>query len=161
MSERAFVVRPDEGQSVWSLGGKFVIKLPGAETDSRFSMTEALAFRSTEPPKHVHHKEHEAWYILEGKLTFYVGDDVLEADAGCFVFGPQGVPHSFTVDVEPSRVLVFASPAGFEQFALDLGHPGTGDIPPADLAMPAPEVLGPVAQRYGIEVVGPPVRAGH
>jgi len=48
---------------------------------------EALAFRSTEPPLHIHHREDEAWFILNGKMTFYVGDQSLEATAGCFVFG--------------------------------------------------------------------------
>ena len=60
---------------------------------------------------------------------------------------------------EPARVLVFASPAGFEHFALELGEPARDDTPPAGLSVPGPEVLGPVAERYGIEVVGPPARA--
>jgi hypothetical protein len=51
------------------------------------------------------------------------------------------------------------SPAGFEHFALELGEPAHEDTPPPTLAVPAPEVLGPVAERYGIEVVGPPHRA--
>jgi hypothetical protein len=53
------------------------------------------------------------------------------------------------VDVEPTRVLVFASPAGFERFALELGHPLVDDAPPADAGMPSPDVLGPVTERYG------------
>ena len=56
-------------------------------------------------------------------------------------------------------MLVLASPAGFEHFALELGQPADSDTPRAGLAMPAPEVLGPVAERYGIEVVGPPIHA--
>jgi mannose-6-phosphate isomerase-like protein (cupin superfamily) len=116
-------------------------------------------FRSTEPPLHIHHHEDEAWYILNGKMPFYVGDQSLEATAGCFVFGPRGIPHIFTVDVEPTRVLVFASPAGFEHFALELGTPAAADDRPPELALPTHEVLGPVAERYGIEVVGPPHRA--
>lgn len=159
MSSKAFFLGPDEGQTVWSLGGRFTMKLTGGEVENRFSVTEALAFRTTEPPLHIHHMEDEAWYILEGRMTFYVAEEVFEAAAGAFVFGPRGVPHTFTVDVEPTRVLVFAAPAGFEQFALDLGRPGGGDEPPLGLSMPAPEVLGPVAERYGIEVIGPPVRA--
>ncbi|MDQ3679317.1 MAG: hypothetical protein M3378_02005 [Actinomycetota bacterium] len=83
----------------------------------------------------------------------------MEASAGSFVFAPRGIPHTFTVDVEPTRVLVFASPAGFEHFALELGQPAIDDNPPADLTIPSPEVLGPIAERYGIEVVGPPQRA--
>jgi hypothetical protein len=97
--------------------------------------------------------------VIDGGMTFYVGDETLEAGGGAFVFAPKGIPHTFTVDVEPTRVLVFASPANFERFALELGQPATSDVPPPELALPDPEVLGPVAERYGIEVVGPPHRA--
>ncbi len=154
-----FVLRKGEGQSVWSLGGRFTMKVAEADAGGRFALVEALAFRATEPPLHIHHKEDEAWYVLDGHMTFYVGDAVLEADAGSFVFAPSGIAHTFTVDVEPTRVLVLASPAGFERFASELGQPATSDKPPADLAVPSPDVLGPVAGRYGIEVVGPPHRA--
>jgi len=156
---KPLLVRAGEGESVWSLGGRFTAKATAAITEERFALVEAVAFQATEPPLHIHHREDEAWYILDGKMTFYVGDEVLEATAGCFAFAPRGIPHTFTVDVEPTRVLVFASPAGFEHFALELGQQAHNDIPPADLTMPRPEVLGPVAERYGIEVVGPPHRA--
>jgi hypothetical protein len=99
------------------------------------------------------------WYVLDGHMTFHVGDQVLEAGSGSFVFGPRGMPHSFTVDVEPTRVLVLASPGGFERFAVELGQPASSDERPTTLGMPHPDVLGPVATRYGIEVVGPPRRA--
>jgi mannose-6-phosphate isomerase-like protein (cupin superfamily) len=160
MGDKAFVLGPGDGQTVWSLGGRFTVKLGGADTDERFSVTEMLAFRTAEPPLHVHRREDEAWYVIDGHMTFYVAGEKLEAGPGAFVFGPRGVPHTFTVDVEPTRVLVFASPAGFERFALELGQPGSAssDVPPAGLAMPGPEVLGPVAERYEIEVVGPPAR---
>jgi mannose-6-phosphate isomerase-like protein (cupin superfamily) len=156
---RPFLLRAGEGVSVWSLGGRFTLKVGAEQADGRFALVEALAFQATEPPLHIHHREDEAWYILDGKMTFYVGDQSLEATAGCFAFAPRGIPHTFTVDVEPTRVLVFASPAGFEHFAVELGTPATADEPPAHLAMPTPDVLGPVAERYGIEVVGPPRRA--
>ena len=107
---KPFVLKKSEGPSVWSLGGRFTVKAAEADADGRFSLVETLAFRSTEPPLHVHHKEDEAWYVLDGHMTFYVGDAVLEADAGSFVFAPSGIAHTFTVDVEPTRVLVFASP---------------------------------------------------
>jgi mannose-6-phosphate isomerase-like protein (cupin superfamily) len=157
---KPFLLSAGEGLSVWSLGGRFTAKVTGEDADGRFALVEALAFQSTEPPLHVHHREDEAWYVLDGKMTFYVGEQVLEATAGCFVFAPRGLPHTFTVDVEPTRVLVFASPAGFEHFAIELGQPASSDIRPTDLAVPGPEILGPVAERYGIEVLGPPHR-GH
>jgi len=156
---RPFVLRAGEGLSVWSLGGRFTAKLSRPESEDRFALVEALAFRTTEPPLHIHHREDEAWYVLDGRMTFHVGDQVFEADSGSFVFAPRGIPHTFTVDTEPTRVLVFASPAGFEHFCLELGQPATDDRRPADLSLPIPEVLGPIAERYGIEVVGPPARA--
>ena len=155
---KPFLLTPGDGDSVWSLGGRFTAKATASVTEGRFALVEALAFQATEPPLHIHHREDEAWYILDGRMTFYVADEVLEATAGCFAFAPRGIPHTFTVDVEPTRVLVFTTPAGFEHFALELGQPASNDTPPADLAMPSPDVLGPVAERYGIEVVGPPRR---
>ena len=156
-----FMLKAGEGDSVWSLGGRFTMKLTEGDAAGHLALVEALAFRTTEPPLHVHHREDEAWYILDGQMTFFVGDQALEARTGSFVFAPMGIPHTFTVDVEPTRVLVFAAPAGFERFALELGRVATSDDPPADLSVPGPEVLGPVASRYGIEVVGPPRRSSH
>jgi mannose-6-phosphate isomerase-like protein (cupin superfamily) len=154
----AFALKRGQGQSVWSLGGRFTLKLSG-DTGGGFALVEALAFRTTEPPLHIHHHEDEAWYILDGRMTFYVGEAALEAGPGDFVYAPRGIAHTFTVDVEPTRVLVFASPAGFERFAVELGQPATSDAPPKALSMPGPDVLGPVAARYRIEVVGPPRRS--
>jgi hypothetical protein len=94
-------------------------------------------------------------------MTFHVGDAVLNATAESFVFAPMGIPHRFTVDVEPTRVLVFAAPSGIEHFAPELGVPASENRPPADLTVPGPEILGPIAERYRIEIVGPPLRAPH
>ncbi len=149
------------GESVWSIGGRFTIKADGDTSQGRLALVEALAFRSTEPPLHVHHREDEAGYVLDGQMTFHVGGETHVATAGSFVYAPMGLPHTFTVDVEPTRVLVLSTPAGFEHFAVELGVPATDDRPPADLEMPSPEVLAPVGERYGIEVVGPPWRIAH
>jgi quercetin dioxygenase-like cupin family protein len=156
--EKAIALGPGEGESVWSLGGRFTKKVGTETSGGRFAMVESLAFRSTEPPRHIHHREDEAWYVLDGHMTFYVGEEVLEASSGAFVYAPKGIPHTFTVDVEPTRVLVFATPAGFEEFADELGVPARDDSPPEGLSVPGPEVLGPVGERFGIEVVGPPIR---
>ena len=160
MSDRnGFVVGPGEGRSVWSLGGRFTMKLAGEEAEGRLSLVEVLASRASEPPLHIHRAEDEAWYVLDGQLTFHVGDAVLTATKGSFAFAPKGIPHTFTVDVEPTRVLLLATPSGFERFAEEVGVPATDDVPPSGLAVPGPDILGPVAARYAMEIVGPPVRA--
>jgi quercetin dioxygenase-like cupin family protein len=143
---------------VWSLGGRFELKLDSREVEGRVSLVEVVAYRSTEPPMHIHSREDEAWYVLDGQMTFHVDGQVLVATAGSFAFAPRGLAHAFTVDVEPTRVLVIATPGGFEHFALELGVPASSTTPPADLAVPSPDVLAPVADRYGIQVVGPPLR---
>lgn len=158
MERRPYMLRRGDGESVWSLGGRFTVKVAESQSEGRFALVETVAYQTTEPPLHIHRNEDEAWYVLEGRMTFYVGDETLEAVGGSFVFAPRRIPHTFTVDVEPTRVLVFASPAGFERFALELGHPVVDDAPPVEPGIPGPDVLGPVAERYGIEVVGPPRR---
>lgn len=158
MASDGFVVPPGGGRSVWSLGGRFTEKLPGDAVDGRLSILEVLATRAAEPPRHIHHREDELWYVLDGQMTFQVGERTLQAPAGAFAFAPKGVAHAFTIDVEPTRVLILASPSGFERFALELGVPATDDEMPAGLTLPGPEILGPVAARYDIEIVGPPIR---
>ncbi len=153
-----YLVRPGEGDSVWSIGGRFTRKVGGEDSAERLSVLEAVVTRASEPRRHIHHREDEAFYVLDGQLSFHVGETVMTAVAGSLAFAPMGIPHTFTVDIEPSRILVITSPAGFERFVFDLGVPATGDDPPAGLSLPPPEVIRPVADRYGIEIVGPPIR---
>lgn len=154
-----FLVGPGKGDSVWSIGGRFTRKVGGSDSAGRLSILEAVVTRTAEPRRHIHHREDEAFYILEGQLSLYVGETELIAPAGALAFAPQGIPHTFTVDAEPSRILVITSPSGFEGFIFDLGEPATGDDPPAGLSLPPREVILPVAERYGIEIVGPTIRA--
>jgi len=160
MASPGFIVPPGGGRSVWSLGGRFTEKLSGDIVDGRLAIVEAVATRTTEPPLHIHRREDEMWYVLDGQMTFQVGDQTFVAPAGAFAFAPKGVAHAFTVDVEPTRVLVFATPAGFERFAMELGVPAEGDEMPEGLVRPTPEIIEPVRARYDIEFVGPPMRSG-
>jgi hypothetical protein len=61
---RPYVLGSGQGESVWSLGGRFTVKVAGADSEGRFSLVEAVAFRTTEPPLDIHHKEDEAWYSV-------------------------------------------------------------------------------------------------
>jgi mannose-6-phosphate isomerase-like protein (cupin superfamily) len=155
------VLGPGDGLTLWTLGGKFTLKLDGARAEGRLAVLEALATRSAEPPLHVHHREDEAWYVLDGQMTFHVADAAHVAASGTFVYAPKGLPHTFTVDVEPTKVLLIASPAGFEGFARELGIPADDPARTTAPDLPSPDALAPIAERYGIEVVGPPWRIAH
>ena len=69
-------------------------------------------------------------------MTFYVADEVFEATPGAFVLAPRGIPHNFTVDIEPARVLGFVSPAGFERFAFEFGESAAVDELPPNQVIP-------------------------
>lgn len=153
-----FLVPAGAGDSVWSIGGRFTRKVGGSDTGGGLSILEAVLTQASEPRRHIHHREDEAFYVLDGQLSLYVGDTVLTTGAGALAFAPRGIAHTFVVDVEPSRVLVITAPSGFEGFVFDLGVPATSDEPPEGLSLPPREVVLPIAERYGIEIVGPTIR---
>jgi quercetin dioxygenase-like cupin family protein len=159
--ERAITLGPGEGPAIWTLGGRFTMKAESRAAEGRLAIIEVIATRAAEPPLHIHTREDEAWYVLDGAMTFYLADVPYRAVAGSLVYAPMGVPHVFTVDVEPTRVLLIATPGGFERFARELGTPVEGETPPPSLELPDPSVLTAVAARYGIEVIGPPWRVSH
>ena len=89
--------RMSVGSSVWYMGNLFDVLAGAEETGGRFALIELLSRKGTEPPRHVHAREDEAFYVLEGAVTYYVGDGVYEAGPGTFVSMPRGVPHSFVL----------------------------------------------------------------
>ena len=112
-ASRTFAHKPGEGEAWWWFGGLATIKATGEQTDGRYSLVEILAPEG-EGVLHVHHFEDEGFYILEGELTFYIGEQTTKAQPGSFLFGPKDVPHAFIVDSGPARLLFILSPAGME-----------------------------------------------
>jgi hypothetical protein len=123
-------------------------------------MVEILAPEGYPSVLHVHHQEDEGFYILEGELTFYVGDQTKKAHPGSFLFGPKDVPHAFTVDSGPARLLFVFSPGGLEGLVREMGEPARSlSIPPQPDEEPgeaAMERMTAIAARYGAEILGPP-----
>ena len=155
---RGYGLREGEGEARWWLGSLTTIKATGKDTGGRYSLVEVLEPEGTEGPLHVHHREDEGFWILEGELTFQIGEERLRAAAGSFVFGPKGVPHSYRVDVGPARILYILSPSGFEEFiyasskpAGSLTLPPAAEGPPSDAEM---ERLVALARQHGAEILG-------
>lgn len=147
----------DEGEALWFPGGLVIIKLDGAATGGRTAIMEHMAPRGPGAPLHVHRREDEWFYILEGELTFWVGGRVIKAPPGAFVYGPRNVPHTFTVETDTARFLLGVEPAGFENFLRALGEPAqTLSLPPPAAQPHDVERLTRVAGEHGIEILGPP-----
>jgi quercetin dioxygenase-like cupin family protein len=146
-----------EGETFWSFGALTTIKASGQTTGGRIAIIEQLARQGAGSPLHVHHKEDEWFYVLEGELKFWLGGKVIVAPAGSFVFGPRDIPHTFAVSSSESRFLIGTEPAGFEAFMRELSQPAlTLTPPPPPTEPPDMEKIVSTAARYGIEILGPP-----
>jgi quercetin dioxygenase-like cupin family protein len=133
---------------LWFLRNRVRIHISGLDNDGTLALLESTGPAGDHTPLHVHQVDDEGFYVLEGRLTLWVGDDVHVVGPGESVFAPHGVPHTVRVD-EDARWLLTSTPAGFEAFVREVGTPE-----PA--ALPAPDELARVAARHGIEILGPP-----
>ncbi|MEU9736454.1 nitroreductase/quinone reductase family protein [Streptomyces sp. NPDC048002] len=138
----------------WFLGGTVDVKLAGHATEGRAAQLEFHDAEHQSPPLHVHTHEDELWAVLDGEITFFVGDEQYDLSAGEVAFGPRGVPHSYVVRSPTSRMLVTFAPAGIEEWFTRNGTPvaTAAELPPPfDL-----DAAITTAGEYGLKVVGPP-----
>ncbi|MGH3994161.1 MAG: cupin domain-containing protein, partial [Pseudonocardiaceae bacterium] len=92
------------GEARWWLGGLAEIKATAEDTGGELTIIEVTEPPGMEGPLHVHHREDEGFWILEGEVTLYVGDETIEASAGDFAWGPRDVPHRYTVGPNGCRM---------------------------------------------------------
>lgn len=151
-----FALGPADGPAVWFLGTLMTVKATGDTTGQAFGLIEQILPAGFAPPPHVHHGEDEAFYILEGHLTFNCGQHVWDAPAGAFVFLPRDIVHGFRVEGDqPARLLQFNMPAGVEQLFVEAGEPAVErTLPPP--GPPQIDKLLALIGRYNLEIVGPP-----
>ena len=139
------IVSPDELREgfLGSIGVRFLID--GHEAGDRFSLVEhPMSPRALAAPLHLHTREDEYSFVLEGRMGALLGDEVVEAGPGELVFKPRNQWHTFwNAGDEPCRILEVISPAGFEQFFRELSDLG-GAI------NTDPDELIALAARYGL-----------
>ena len=141
------IVGPDDGEEgfLGSIGARFLID--GVDTGERFSLVEhPMSPRALAAPLHLHTREDEYSFVLEGRMGALLGDDVVEAGPGDLVFKPRNQWHTFwNAGDAPCRILEIISPAGFEQFFRELDALGG--------AMDAaPDAFAQLRERYGLEM---------
>ncbi|MGB0120959.1 MAG: cupin domain-containing protein, partial [Solirubrobacterales bacterium] len=88
---------PDEGEALWAFDTLGVVKASAETTRGILGLVEQLAVKGAGSPLHVHTREDEWFYVIEGELTFWVGGEVINDPAGSFVFGPRDIAHTFVV----------------------------------------------------------------
>jgi quercetin dioxygenase-like cupin family protein len=156
-TDRAKHVSPGEGKTLWVAGELLTLKMVREDTDGAFTLLEEVTPPQGGPPPHMHSREDEAFYVLEGEFEFMVGDRVIPVTAGSVVYGPRGIQHAFkNVGAAPGRMLVLVMPAGLEKFFEEVGEPTTDPSSPPPFGPAEIERLLAAAPKYGQEIPPPP-----
>ncbi len=140
------------------MGELAIIHATGKETKGKFCMIELFATKQGSPPWHIHHREDEGFYIIEGELTIHVGADTYHAKAGDFLVAPKNIPHTYVVESKGhARILMICWPSGFEDLVRALSSPTQSMLPPEPESAEVDfEKIANLAFQYGVEIIDPP-----
>jgi quercetin dioxygenase-like cupin family protein len=148
-SLKPYVLEPGEGEELTVGGGPYVLKATAADTGGSFSFMEINLNKGREPPPHIHHKEVETFYLLDGEVTFVTGGQVVPARTGGIVQLPIALPHYYSALGDGTvKALLIAVPAGLEDLFRQLDK--LGSRPPT-----AAQAL-----KTGVEPIIPPQPGG-
>jgi mannose-6-phosphate isomerase-like protein (cupin superfamily) len=140
-------VQAGKGRMLSVLGERVTLKLTGDESDGTCATVEISTPPQVGPPLHVHHREDEVFYVLEGMYEIRVGGRMIPAPPGTFAFLPRDIPHTYTnVGYRTGKMLVTIMPAGFERFFEELTQLAPG-------AAPDREQVSALGRKYGLEVL--------
>ncbi len=161
IQEQVKFVPRGKGRAYWGPGNQLTFLATGEETGGAFFMAEGVVLPGGGPPPHIHSREDESFYLLEGTLTVQVGDKTLQASAGDFVYLPRGIAHAFrNTGKENARMLVTATPAGLEKYFEETFDPAVeGAVPPL-LTEALIKRAKAAAPKYGLELLLPAKKAG-
>src|SRR6476660_1129741 len=136
-ARRPTLAIPEKGPTIAVVGDVYRFLATGDETNGQYAIWEAIVPPGGGPPPHVHSREEEGFYILEGEIRIQVGDKRIIGTAGMFVNMPIGMPHSFKNESgRPAKMLIIVAPAGLEQMFFEVGVPlaegTTTALPPTE-----------------------------
>lgn len=151
---------PAEGEALWFFGTLLTVKASAAQTGGRFALVEQVGPGGVATPWHAQPADDESFYVLEGELTFWLGDNPpFRAAAGAFVHIPAGVSHAFRIESASARYLDLTTPQ-HEAFMRAAGEPAREPVPPPP-GPPDMDAVMAAARRYGVDILGPPPGGGH
>ncbi|QHV96454.1 cupin domain-containing protein [Spirosoma endbachense] len=136
-------------------GGFFRVLISPEQTGGSFSIIDITLPKGAEPPRHLHTREDETFYILDGTIRFEIGDQVIIGEVGQAVFAPRNIEHLFTLQTEQARMLTLITPGDFANYFVEFSQPieqapttleAPKGPPPADaLAL----LVSRLTERYG------------
>jgi len=150
--EPMLVKRPAECKRVGLVGDVYRFVTTGDETGGRYTLLEATVLPGGGPPPHIHRREEETFYVIEGEITFQIGDEKSVCGPGTFVHVPIGNLHGFKNESnQAAKMLITFSPSGLERMFFENGKELNVGEPPEPTSPEEIEQLLAAAARYGIE----------
>lgn len=150
-TEKTVTLKPGEGRSYWTQGGLYTVKAGVDDTGGALTVMEMTLPVGGGPPPHTH-ESNETVYVVEGRLRYHVGDEVVEAGPGSFLHIPAG-EWERPEPLETTKIIVVYQPGGFEEFFAEMGEPAaTNELPPTPASPPDFERMAEVGARYGLQV---------
>ncbi|HEY2600703.1 MAG TPA: quercetin 2,3-dioxygenase [Thermoleophilaceae bacterium] len=145
-----YALGPGEGPAIWFQGGVITMKARALDTDGGFAVTEWFGPRDMVAPGHVHDRDAEGFYILEGTLDIGVGDTAYHAVPGSYIYVPPRTVHDWRVTSATCKFLVFIVPGGFEHFFEELAEPAqSATYPYTEHRQPPLEEIRAAGGKYG------------
>lgn len=153
---------PGTGRGTWAMGSIFEHLVGADQTGGTLGVALVSQPPGIATPLHRHHHEAEAFYLLDGEMTYVAGEERFELTAGWFMYLPRGLPHAFRIRGDrPARFVALTVPGGLLGLYDEVGVPATAlRLPAEGEGLPMAEEIGRWAEigpRYGLEVVGPPI----
>lgn len=147
-----FLTSRNVKNSYWYIGHLMSLLVSSKETDGRYALLRATERRGLEPPPHTHTKEDETFLILDGEVIYTVGNETFNAKAGDVMFLPRNIQHSFKIQTETLETLMLLTPAGFENYFIEMSEPAKEvQLPPMPQGPPDIARLIATASKYGIK----------
>ena len=140
------------GRQYWFFGMLAEIKASAADTNGQYTLVEITAPAGLQTPLHVHYREDEGFYVLEGSVTIEVGEATVELGAGQHALGPRDIPHRFTVGPDGARMIWVLTPTGFEDFIDEVSVPAEAPTVPPAHVLP-PENAAEIVLKHGMELL--------
>lgn len=153
-----FLAKAEQGTAIWHMGALMVFKATSEQTGGQFWLAEQTSNNGYASPVHMHTREDETFYVLDGEVSIEVGQTMHIAGPGETVFAPRGLPHSYKVESSVARWLVLGTPGGFDGWFFDTGKPAERLTVPAFNPADFPDFADVIAsvEAYGGKVLGPP-----
>jgi len=147
-----FLTSRNTKNSYWYIGHLMSLLISSKQTGGKYALLRATERRGLEPPPHTHTKEDETFLILEGEVIYTVGNETFNAKVGDVMFLPKNIQHSFKIQTETLETLMLLTPAGFENYFIEMSEPAKEvQLPPMPQGPPDIAKLITTASRYGVK----------